>query len=81
MFNRTRIFLFVIARSEATKQSDPKSRHERSEVNSLLMGIASPIYSGLAMTSEKTFYECVKFKDKEVGNYGQVCMFSVWLCV
>jgi hypothetical protein len=81
MRNRTRIFLFVIARSEATKQSDPKGRHERSEVISLLMGIASPIYSGLAtaspdcfatlaMTGEKTFYECIKFKDKEVVNYG-----------
>ena len=45
----------VIARSEATWQSDPKGRHERSEVISLLTGIASPEYSGLATASPDCF--------------------------
>ena len=45
----------VIARSEATWQSDPKGRHERSEVISLLVGIASPACCGFATASPDCF--------------------------
>jgi hypothetical protein len=64
---------------EQAPQSDPKGRHERSEVISLLMGIASPAcgwlataspdcFASLAMTCFSTFYEFVKLRLQYIAD-------------